>query len=242
MMNEILWLITARSGSKSIPDKNIKMLGEYPLMVYRIKSALSISPANNVWVSTDSKDYADIAKKYGATVPFLRPSELASDEASSTDVVMHAIKEAENKGLQFKAIGLLEPTSPFITYQQLLDSSQILLNDNKADGIVAVKESRPNIIFIQKESLYLSELAKKLSKINHHGRQFFEKEITPCGGFYIMKWEKFKISKTFYSSKIRSFLVGPENGLEIDERIDWTYAEFIINKRLIKLSDIYNVK
>ena len=144
MVDDILWLVAARSGSKSIINKNIKTLGNYPLLAYRIKSALSISPSQNVWISTDSEEYADIAREYGATVPFLRPVELASDTATSADVVLHAMAEAEKKGMKFKALGLLEPTSPFITYTQLSNASHMLLKDEEAESIVAVKETRPN--------------------------------------------------------------------------------------------------
>ena len=71
MINDILWLIPARSGSKSIIDKNVRILNNIPLINYRIKSALSISKKENIWVSTDSEEYSEIAKKAGATVPFL---------------------------------------------------------------------------------------------------------------------------------------------------------------------------
>jgi CMP-N,N'-diacetyllegionaminic acid synthase len=241
MVNNILWLIPARSGSKSILHKNIKKLGDYPLMVYRIKSALSIASPNDVWVSTDSEEYAEIAKRFGASVPFIRPEELATETATSADVVLHAINEAEKRGLRYKALGLLEPTSPFITYNQLSDAVQQLLGDDDAENIVAVRESRPNSFFIQKDSKYLTELAERLSMVQSHARQNFGKEITPSGGFHIAKWDSFKKSKTFYTPKTLSFFVGSDNELEIDEPLDWNFAEFILQKGLIKISDIFNI-
>jgi CMP-N,N'-diacetyllegionaminic acid synthase len=241
MVNNILWLIPARSGSKSIPHKNIKKLGDYPLMVYRIKSALSIASPNDVWVSTDSEEYAEIAKRFGASVPFIRPEELATETATSADVVLHAINEAEKRGLRYKALGLLEPTSPFITYNQLSDAVQQLLGDDDAENIVAVRESRPNSFFIQKDSKYLTELAERLSMVQSHARQNFGKEITPSGGFHIAKWDSFKKSKTFYTPKTLSFFVGSDNELEIDEPLDWNFAEFILQTGLIKISDIFNI-
>ena len=80
MYDNILWLITARSGSKSIVDKNIKMLGEFPLFYYRYLSAKKISPIDNIWGSTDSVDYIKIFNEYGLITPFVRPNELALDE------------------------------------------------------------------------------------------------------------------------------------------------------------------
>ena len=116
---KILWLIVARSGSKSVPGKNIKMLGENPLISFKIKSALNTLLDKVVWVSTDSEVYANISRDYGAEIPFIRPNYLATDSASSSDVVLHAMHFANSKGLEFEYIGLLEPTSPFILSHQL---------------------------------------------------------------------------------------------------------------------------
>jgi CMP-N,N'-diacetyllegionaminic acid synthase len=230
MDKEILWLITARAGSKSIKNKNIKLLNGIPLIEYRIKSALSISKKENVWVSTDSEEYASIARKAGATVPFIRPKKLSTDIASSVDVVLHAMDYAKKSNKEFDYIGLLEPTSPFITSDQLDEAVGLLEENKEALAVVAVRESRPHKIFIQKESMFLEELFVNIEDLKRVGRQEFEKEITPSGGFYISKWNAFIENKSFYTSKTLSFEVDEISGLEIDEPIDWEFAEFIINK------------
>jgi CMP-N-acetylneuraminic acid synthetase len=234
MKKKILWLITARSGSKSIPDKNIKVLGKQPLISYRIQSALSTKIDGDVWVSTDSEKYAVIAKEYGAEIPFLRPDYLSTDDASSMDVILHAMEYASSLGKKYDFIGLLEPTSPFI--QSLdLDKAVELLNQNEnASAIVATKESRPNRIFIQKEDECLSELADNLKLYKKLGRQSFGREITPSGGFYISKWDDFLKNKSFYTKQTLSYLVDDVSGLEIDEPLDWQFAEFIINTTYLK--------
>ena len=236
---KILWLVAARSGSKSVPHKNIKELGGIPLLNHRIISALNTGNVRNtegssseVWITTDSVEYAEIAGKQGAKVPFIRPEHLATDAASSIDVVLHAMQFAKNEGLTFDAIGLLEPTSPFVTSGQLTDAVHQLFEDTTADAIVAVKETRPNTFFIQKEGDYLDVLAGRFEQQKALGRQFFDKEITPCGGFYIAKWSNFLEKQTFYTAKTRAYLVDEIAGLEIDEPIDWLWAEFIINQRL----------
>jgi CMP-N,N'-diacetyllegionaminic acid synthase len=232
MKKKVLWLITARSGSKSIPDKNIKVLGKQPLISYRIQSALSTKIDGDVWVSTDSEKYAEIAKEYGAEIPFLRPDYLSTDDASSMDVVLHAMEYASSLGKKYYFIGLLEPTSPFIQSSDL-DKAIVLLSANEsASAIVATKESRPNRIFIQKEDEYLSVLADNLKLYKKLGRQLFGKEITPSGGFYISKWDAFLESKSFYTKTTLSYLVDDISGLEIDEPLDWQFAEFIIRKHV----------
>jgi CMP-N,N'-diacetyllegionaminic acid synthase len=88
---QVLWLITARSGSRSVPDKNILPLGGHPLLAYRIAVARTLAGAENVWLSTDSERYAEIGRAYGASIPFLRPPELSTDATPSVDVVLHAM-------------------------------------------------------------------------------------------------------------------------------------------------------
>lgn len=231
MKKTILWLIPARSGSKSIVHKNIKLLGGHPLLTYRIESVKKTRNSYDLWITTDSELYASIAQKYGAEIPFIRPIELSTDIASSVDVVLHAMEYAKKSGKEYDYIGLLEPTSPFITSYQL-DGALDLLDKNKnALAVVAVKETRPHKIFIQRDSMFLEELSQSLKHLKNVGRQLFEKEITPSGGFYISRWNTFLEMKSFYTSKTLSFKVDAVSGLEIDEPFDWEFAEFIINKR-----------
>ncbi|SHG27202.1 N-acylneuraminate cytidylyltransferase/CMP-N,N'-diacetyllegionaminic acid synthase [Flavobacterium segetis] len=233
-MKKVLWLITARSGSKSIPDKNIKILGNQPLISYRIQTARNTQISSDIWVSTDSEKYAQIAKEYGAEIPFLRPDYLATDEASSVNVVLHAMDYAFSLDKKYDFIGLLEPTSPFVKSLDLEKAIDLLDKNENASSIVATRESRPNRIFIQKEDDYLSELADNLKLYTKLGRQSFGKEITPSGGFYISKWDDFIKTKSFYTEKTLSYLLDDISGLEIDEPLDWQFAEFIINNIVSK--------
>lgn len=240
MGKDILWLIPARSGSKSIINKNIKLLNNIPLIEYRIKSALSIAEENQVWVSTDSTEYASIAIKAGAKVPFIRPDYLSNDTASSNDVVLHAINFAEKSSLKFNFIGLLEPTSPLVYFSDLLNSLNILKKNNDASSIVAVEETRPNTFFIQNESEYLTELAKRFNSKKNLSRQEFKKQITPSGGFYISRWDDFKLNKTFYTEKTLSYVIPDECSIEIDEPFDWVLTEFLIKEKNVDIKKIFN--
>ena len=223
----VLWLITARAGSKSVPDKNIKFLNGIPLLAYRIQSALLSSYPDNIWISTDSNEYAQIANEYGAKVPFLRPSELAQDFSTSVDVVLHAMQFAEEHQFEFDFIGLLEPTSPFVSHNDLNQAIIKLSKTEEANAIVAVRESRPHPIFIQDDTKYLEVIASNTTSYNALVRQNFKKQITPSGGFYIAKWKSFIKDKSFYTCKTLSYLVDDVAGIEIDEPIDFLFAEFV---------------
>lgn len=239
--HKVLWVITARAGSKSIPDKNIKPLGGIPLLAYRVKSVLTFSEKDDVWMSTDSKDYAEIAASYGAMVPFLRPAELATDTARSADVVLHAMKWAESLGRRYDAVGLLEPTSPFVKYSQLSEAVNRLFAEKEACSIVSVRESRPSTYYVQQEDKYLSTIAKNIQSGGILRRQDLKREITPSGGFYISKWDAFKQDKSFYTDRTLSFLLPDINGLEIDEPLDWSWAEFLLERGMINITDLFQM-
>jgi CMP-N,N'-diacetyllegionaminic acid synthase len=238
-MKKVLWLVAARSGSKSIPNKNIKLLGGQPLLNYRVKCGLLTTYPSDVWISTDSFTYAQIAKESGAFVPFLRPEILSGDEVKSADVILHAMGHAKSISAEYEYIGLLEPTSPFILPNDLdFAISRLDLNKN-AEAIVAVRESRPHKLFIQEEEMYLEKIANNLEKLNRFDRQAFKKEITPSGGFYISRWDSFIKLKTFYSPRTMGYEVDDISGIEIDEPFDWEFAEFIIEKQLFNKSILF---
>lgn len=227
---KVLWIIPARSGSKSITDKNIKILGKAPLLVHRFLVASKSKYSCDIWLSTDSKNYANLASQYGLIVPFIRPKHLATDNANSNDVALHAMGYAEQNSFNYDFIGLLEPTSPFVNVNDIDAAVEQLEKNTEADSIVAVKENRPSSIFVQKDSYYLKELYDKIKSLEQLSRQMLSKEITPSGGFYISRWERFLSNKSFYTAKTIAYEVDAISALEIDEPIDWDFAEFIITK------------
>jgi len=228
--HRILWLIAARSGSKSIPDKNIRELGGIPLLVYRIRLASRIASGENIWISTDSARYAAIAEKFGARAPFIRPPQLATDDAKSADVVLHTMEWARQNGFSFDGVGLLEPTSPFVRPDTLDDAVRELFSRDEADAVVAVRYVTPSTFYVQAESRYLSRVAENIARTGSIRRQEEPREITPSGGFYIARWDAFMKHRTFYTPKTLAHPVSPIEGLEIDEPLDWLWAEFLLER------------
>jgi len=207
------------------------------LLSYRIVSALNTAIEKEVWLSTDSNEYGLIGQKYGAKLPFLRPKELSTDNSTSVEVVLHAMQYAIDTAQEFDFIGLLEPTSPFISSFQLNNALGKLVSEPNADSIIAVKESRPNTIFIQDDSIYLDKIALEIENFQSLGRQNFAKQITPSGGFYISRWNSFLQNKTFYTKNSLGFFVDEFSGIEIDEPIDFLFAQFLIEKNKINVDD-----
>ena len=112
-----------------------------------------------------------------------------------------------------------------------------LVSEPNADSIIAVKESRPNTIFIQDDSIYLDKIALEIENFQSLGRQNFAKQITPSGGFYISRWNSFLQNKTFYTKNSLGFFVDEFSGIEIDEPIDFLFAQFLIEKNKINVDD-----
>ena len=200
-----------------------------------------------LWLSTDSKEYCQIAAAHGLHAPFLRPKHLASDDSSSVDVVLHAMRFAESQGVKFDYIALIEPTSPFVKTSSIEKAIELLSTDKDANSIVSVKENRPNTFFVQNKGKYLAAkvskyfsffvqnkvkfldtLAARLSDRKNLGRQSFLTEVTPSGGFYISKWDEFLENKTFYTRFTLQFMLSGDEELEIDEPIDFELAKTII--------------
>ena len=109
----LLALIGARGGSKGVPGKNIKLLGGKPLIAWTIEAALKSDYIDRLIVSSDSNDIINISRKFGADTPFIRPSELATDEAVQEDAILHAMEWTEKNDKPYKYLMVLQPTSPF---------------------------------------------------------------------------------------------------------------------------------
>ena len=119
-----MYLIPARGGSKGIPHKNIKLLNGKPLIQYSIEIARKLAEDDDICLSTDDEEIKAVAEKLGLKVPFLRPDYLASDTATTSDVIVHALDFYEKQGRHYDVVVLLQPTSPLRTVQNVKDCIQ----------------------------------------------------------------------------------------------------------------------
>ncbi len=156
---DVLVVIPARSGSKGIPGKNVKKLNGKPLILYTIELAKKMFSNEQIVVNTDDLELAALAKKHGASIPFIRPQELAQDHSSSRDVIVHLLNTLKKSDSLPKAIMLLQPTSPLKELQHLQESLDLFLNHN-CDMVVSVVESKTNPyfnLFEEDENGYLNK-------------------------------------------------------------------------------------
>ncbi|ABR56003.1 acylneuraminate cytidylyltransferase [Methanococcus aeolicus Nankai-3] len=229
MKNKILALIPARGGSKGLPRKNIKPLLGKPLIAWTIEQAKNSKYVDKVVVSTDDEEIAEISRKYGAEVPFLRPKELARDDSPTIDTIMHATNWFEERGEIFDIIVLLQPTSPLKTTEDIDNAIELFLNNKNALSLVSVKENEhPPFWSFKIENDYIKPLFGN-EYINKR-RQELPKCHIPNGAIFISYIKVLKEYRTFYTPKTISYIMPPERSVDIDNEFDFLLAEFILKK------------
>lgn len=220
-------IIPARSGSKGLKNKNIKLLNNKPLIAYTIETAIKSDLYDEVCVSTDSKEYANIAKQYGANVPFLRDNELSTDNASSWDVVKDTVLKYKEFGEEFDTVTLLQPTSPLrreIDIQKGFD----IFKKNKALSVVAVCE-------VDHSPLWSNTLPSDGSLENFLDKDLLNKtrQELPSyyrinGAIYIVDKNHLMSSNNIYNTKSYSLIMPKRNSIDIDDLIDFQIAEVLM--------------
>lgn len=229
----ILGLITARGGSKSIPNKNIVNLAGKPLIAYTCEAAKKSKRLTRVILSTDDKKIAGVARKYGIEVPFMRPQELAKDDTGTLSVIEHALKFLEEKeGYSPDIIVLLQPTSP-LRRASHIDAAVDLLIKTGADSVVSVVEVPHNFNPISVMSLEKGRLAP----YSKGGKPILRRQDKPKvygrngPAVLVMKREIVFNKKSLYGSHIRPLVMAQEESIDIDTLFDLKIAEFLLKCR-----------
>lgn len=223
-----LAIIPARSGSKGLKDKNIKLLAGKPLVAYSIEAAQESGIYSHILVSTDSEKYGEIAVQHGAEVPFYRSKENASDSASSWDVVKEVLKRYKELGIEFDMFTLLQPTSPLRSYEDIQNAYQLFI-DKKAEGIVAVCEMEHSPLW----SNTLPEnnsLSGFLRKETNKQRQKLETFYRINGAIYMATVKTFFEDTNLYRENCYAYKMPIERSIDIDTELDFKIAETIINQ------------
>lgn len=235
---KVLFVVTARGGSKGVPRKNIKLLGGLPLVAYKIIAARKCHCDSRIIVSTDDEEIAKVSREYGAEVPFLRPAELATDSASSADVVIHTMNwVSENSKEKYDYVCLMEPSSPFASYRDFDEAIKLII-ETGADTLLGMKESEVSTVFIHSldEKGGLSEFYYAIKDLPSIRRQDQKKEYTMNGCMYIAKWDYFMEYKLFHSENSIPYIMSEENSIEIDTMLNYELACRIVEKGLIDIS------
>ena len=230
MTKEPLILIPARDGSKGIPHKNTQNLGGFPLISYVIRAAKEAKLTKNIVVSTDSEKIKNIAEIYGASVPFLRPHELALDTTPTLVAVRHAIDTLKSTGLEFDDIILLQPTQPFISAKQINEAYTLFCSHSRLGvaGISPVKE-HPILMRTLGPNGRLSPIQQS-NATSTIRRQDMPKVFKINGSIYINRLEDILHDDMSFNDNPLGFIMDNKSGFDIDNPSDLYLANLIISQ------------
>jgi len=214
-------IITARGGSKRIPKKNIKEFCGKPIIVYSIKAALNSGVFDEVMVSTDSEEIAEIAKKYGAQVPFFRSADNSNDFATTSDVIAEVLEKYEENQVAIDKACCIYPTAPFITAEKLRNAMNMLTADINTVIPVVAFSYPPQRGLIIKDSL----LAMREPQYARTRSQDLEPMYHDCGQFYCFHVESFLKTRNLLDGKICPLICDEMEVQDIDTDTDWELAE-----------------
>lgn len=220
---KILYVIPARGGSKGIPHKNIKPLNGKPLIYYSIDIARQLTTDDNICVSTDDDKIIEVVEYYGLKVPFKRPAQLATDTATTNDVLLHAVSFYENSGVYYDVLVLLQPTSPLRQIVQVKDA--LSLFDEDLDMVVSVKESHSASVICSENEIGFLEFT-----LNKEGlrRQDLQTYYEYNGAIYVINIDRLKkIGLSGFSNK-KKYIMDELSSFDIDTPNDWFITEYII--------------
>ncbi|MDF2801705.1 MAG: N-acylneuraminate cytidylyltransferase [Anaerocolumna sp.] len=222
-----LAIIPARSGSKGLRHKNIKLLNNKPMMAYTIEAAVKSQIFDEIIVSTDDEHYAEIARQYGASVPMLRPKQLAQDQTTTIEVVTYIIDELKKQGNQYDYIMILQPTSPLRDENDVLGSVELLF-EKSANAIVSMCEVDHPIKWAVElidnqclDGVFISVPCRRQ-----------EEKITYRlnGAIYLIDIVYYLKYQDFYKKDCYAYIMEKNKSIDIDDIYDFKYAEVLINK------------
>lgn len=225
-INDTLFIIPARGGSKGLPRKNILPINGKPMIYYTIDAARGVTNDSNICVTTDDLEIKQVVEDYGLNVPFLRPEELATDTAGTREVLLHAIDFYQyTLHCQFSKICLLQPTSPLRTTQHIIEAHRLWSND--LDMVVSVKESKANPyfnLFEEQDNGFL----KKSKEGNFTRRQDAPNAWEFNGAIYFINIQSLQEKPIAEFEKVKKYVMSEESSTDVDTSYDLNLIENLI--------------
>ncbi|MCI8798379.1 MAG: acylneuraminate cytidylyltransferase family protein [Lachnospiraceae bacterium] len=221
-------IIPARSGSKGLKDKNIRDLCGMPLMAYTIRAAIKSECFDEIMVSTDSEKYAEIAREYGAKVPFLRSEATATDTASSGDMIEEVLEGYKNRGQEFDTFCLLQPTSPLRSSEDIWAAYETY-RTRASFAVISVCEAEHSPLWcghLPETNEFTNFINPDSMKRRQDGGKFYRLN----GAIYIVNVNKFKRDRFYYQAGSYAYIMPQEKSVDIDTEMDFRLAELLIQK------------
>lgn len=231
-MSSIVALIPARSGSKRVPDKNIRFLGGHPLIAYTISAALKSGIFSSVIVSTDSERYADIAKHYGAEVPVMRPLDIAGELSPDVQWIEYTLSRLRDDGRVYDCFSILRPTSPFRLPGTIQRAWQKFISEKGVESLRAVEkcEQHPGKMWVVRGNRMMPLLPLSPAEQPWHSSQYQSlPEVYVQNASIEIAWSRVVLQeRTIAGNVVMPFFTQNYEGFDINNEYDWKLAEELI--------------
>jgi CMP-N,N'-diacetyllegionaminic acid synthase len=241
----IVGLIPARAGSKRVPDKNIRPLAGHPVMAYTIAAALESDVFSDVIVSTDSEQYAEIARYYGAEVPFMRPPELAGDISADIEWLEYTLKRLQEIGHEYDCFSILRPTSPFRLPETIQRAWQAFLAEEGVDSLRAVEkcQQHPGKMWVVRRRRMMPLLPLSPPEQPWHSSQYQSlPEVYVQNASLEIAWTRIVLQeRTIAGSILMPFLTKKYEGFDVNNSYDWNLAEHLVTKGDVQLPAVTKI-
>ena len=238
----IVALIPARSGSKRVPDKNIRPLAGHPLIAYSIAAALQSNIFKAVVVSTDSDRYAEIARHYGAEVPFLRPADIAGDTSPDIEWVEYTLAELRKKGKDYDCFSILRPTSPFRLPETIQRAWKEFLAAEGVDSLRAVEkcQQHPGKMWIVRAKRMMPLLPMGPAEQPWHSSQYpsLPEVFVQNASLEIARTRVIFEERTIAGNVLMPFFTKDLEGFDVNSEYDWQLAEHMVRNGEAKLPNV----
>ena len=232
-------LIPARAGSKRVPDKNVRLLAGHPLIAYSIAAARESGVFDDVIVSTDSEQYADIARHYGAEVPFLRPAAIAGDLSPDIDWVEHALRTLKAGGRDYDCFSLLRPTSPLRMPETIVRASKAFLAEKGVDSLRAVEkcQQHPGKMWVVRGRRMVPLLPLGPATQPWHSSQYPSlPEVYVQNASLEIAWTRVVFEeRTIAGNVLMPFFTEGWEGFDVNRPYDWTLVEDLVRGGEVRL-------
>jgi len=240
-MTNVLAIIPARSGSKGVADKNIRLLGGHPLIAYSIVVAKLVKSIDRVIVSTDSKEYAKIAEDYGAEAPFLRPAAISGDNSGDYDFFQHALSWLQaNEGYQPEYLVHLRPTTPFREAFYVESAIEAIRKDKKATALRSLHEM-PESAYkaFEIEGGYIKPVFSGIFDIeaSNRPRQMFKTTYCANGYVDVIRTSYVLEHKKIHGDRVIAYVT--PRAYEVDAPGDFEYLEYLISKNPMLVKKLF---
>lgn len=238
----IVGLIPARAGSKRVPDKNIRPLAGHPVMAYTIAAALQSEVFSDIIVSTDSERYADIARYYGAEVPFLRPTDLAGDVSPDIEWLVHTLTQLRENGREYDCFSILRPTSPFRLPATIQRAWQAFRAEVGVDSLRAVEkcQQHPGKMWVVRGNRMTPLLPLGPPDQPWHSSQYQSlPKVYVQNASLEIAWTRVVFEgRSIAGNVLMPFLTRDYEGFDVNNPYDWDLAEHLVRNGQARLPSV----